>query len=347
MGTPNTKNGQVDLSAVEETIDGISKMSKVTKTVIIKSTVPPNTNNELSKKYANLNFISSPEFLREGSAIADCFSPDRVIVGSRNSDDLALITKIYAQFNISTEKFLHMDSATAEITKYASNIFLATRISLINELSRVCEKSGADIEVLKIGLGLDPRIGNKYLNPGIGYGGSCFPKDTEAFLNYATTLGENLKITKAVKETNEYQIKHFAEKIIGYFRTMKYEKTICIWGVSFKPDTDDVREAPALKLIDYLLADNLKLHIFDPKSSDNLTYLFMDNPQVKVFKNAFEAIKNTDALVIATEWKEFAAADLNEVKAFLKFPVVFDGRNIFDPVEMKNLGFEYYSVGRA
>lgn len=378
VGTPNNSLGHVDLTAIEAVLNEISRLSITqtnsslvsVKTIIIKSTVPPGTNNRLSEKYANFNFISSPEFLREGSAIYDCLNPDRIIVGSTGrqqsnahpraqaDDDMKLIQKIYAEFNFKDEKFVAMDSITAELTKYAANIFLATRISLMNEFSRVCEKSGADIEKLKHGLGLDRRIGPEFLNAGIGYGGSCFPKDIDAFLSYASTLNESLLLTRAVKETNDQQIKTFAEKIIKHFKsvdTASTQTTLCLWGAAFKPETDDLREAPALKLIEYLLAQdinldiklNIKLNIYDPKSTLHLTNFFKDNESIKVFKNSYDALAGTDALIIATEWNEFKSANLEEIKKLLKKPVIFDGRNIFTPATMREMGFDYFSVGRA
>ena len=359
VGTPNDQNGEVDLSAVESVLMDVSRLTTtnsntnsaaITKTIIIKSTVPPGTNKKLSEKYPNFKFISSPEFLREGSAIYDCLNPDRIIIGSHpehTNDDLKLFKNIYEQFGLAENKFIQMDTVTAEMTKYAANIFLAARVSLMNEFSRVCEKAGADIELLKKGLSLDHRIGNEFLNAGIGYGGSCFPKDLEAFNCYATGLKENLKLTNAIRKTNDLQLANFGFKIVAYHKAANIQNpTICLWGATFKPDTDDLREAPALKLVALLLSRSFKLHIYDPKASSALTDLFKDEPNIKIFKNSYEALEGTDALVIATEWNEFRSANPIEIKKHLKNPVIFDGRNLFSPPQMRELGFKYFSVGR-
>ena len=359
VGTPNDQKGEIDLSAVESVLVDVSRLTTtnsntnsaaITKTIIIKSTVPPGTNKKLSEKYPNFKFISSPEFLREGSAIYDCLNPDRIIIGSHpehTNDDLKLFKNIYEQFGLAENKFIQMDTVTAEMTKYAANIFLAARVSLMNEFSRVCEKAGADIELLKKGLSLDHRIGNEFLNAGIGYGGSCFPKDLEAFNFYATGLNENLKLTNAIRKTNDLQLANFGFKIVAYHKAANIQNpTICLWGATFKPDTDDLREAPALKLVALLLSRSFKLHIYDPKASSALTDLFKDEPNIKIFKNSYEALEGTDALVIATEWNEFRSANPIEIKKHLKNPVIFDGRNLFSPPQMRELGFKYFSVGR-
>lgn len=359
VGTPNDQKGEVDLSAVESVLVDVSRLTTtnsntnsaaITKTIIIKSTVPPGTNKKLSEKYPNFKFISSPEFLREGSAIYDCLNPDRIILGSHpehTNDDLKLFKSIYEQFGLAENKFIQMDTVTAEMTKYAANIFLAARVSLMNEFSRVCEKAGADIELLKKGLSLDHRIGNEFLNAGIGYGGSCFPKDLEAFNCYATGLNENLKITNAIRKTNDLQLANFGFKIVAYHKAANIQNpTICLWGATFKPDTDDLRDAPALKLVALLLSRSFNLHIYDPKATSALTEMFKAQPNVKIFKNSYEALEGTDALVIATEWNEFRSANPIEIKKHLKNPVIFDGRNLFSPPQMRELGFKYFSVGR-
>lgn len=343
VGTPNHSDGRIDLSAIHQAVEKIAQLSSA-KTIIIRSTVPPKTNLKLSEQYKSLSFISSPEFLREGSAIDDELHPDRIIIGSDNPEHLELFKKIFINFEIDENKFIQMDSTTAELTKYAANIFLAARISLINEFSRICEKTGADIQTLKLGLSLDPRIGKEFLNSGLGYGGSCFPKDIDALLSHATELKENLKITQAVKETNDLQIENFAKKIIT---KLSGKKTISIWGASFKPDTDDLREAPALKLMDLLLKEGLKIKVYDPKAGLSLQKIFLGNSSVCVSESSYAALEKSDALVIATEWSEFQQCDLSKVKSLLNNPIIFDGRNIFSPHKMKDLGFNYHSIGRA
>ena len=344
VGTPNLPNGQVDLSALNSVIREISQKSQSSKTIIIRSTVPIGTNKQLAQQYKNLRFISSPEFLREGSAIKDCLRPDRIVVGSDDPVDLILFRDIFANFDVKNEQFLFMDPASAEMSKYAANIFLAARVSLINELSQICDKTGADIKNIQKVLGTDPRIGRDFINAGLGYGGSCFPKDIEAFLT-AQSDGNNLAVTTAVKDTNEHQMEFFAEKIINHFQDKK-EKTLCIWGLSFKPETDDLREAPALKLINILLQNHFKLNLYDPKTTKKISIMFHENPSVRIFENAAEALNQSDALAVCTEWNEFINYAPAEIKSHLKAPVVFDGRNIYSPEKMKALGITYYGVGR-
>lgn len=349
VGTPNLNTGQADIRAIESVVDQISRYSDLPTLfqIIIRSTAPPETNKYLSKKYPSLHFITSPEFLREGSALSDGLNPDRIIIGTDSNPeaDLALFKEIYKNFKLNPEKYFLMNSVSAEMTKYAANIFLAARVSLINEFSRVCEKNGADIHMIKNGLGADKRIGSEFLNAGLGYGGSCFPKDIEAYLHYSLNLNEDLKITKSVKETNALQIYKFTEKIISCLKNNFYKK-VCLWGASFKPETDDLRGSPSLKIISALIENGFTVNIFDPEAHNSLKALFNNRKEIFIYTDKYEALAQTEALIIATEWSEFISCDLSQVKHAMLQPNVFDGRNIFDPENMKSLGFNYVGVGR-
>ncbi|AGH95693.1 UDP-glucose dehydrogenase family protein [Pseudobdellovibrio exovorus] len=346
VGTPNTLNRSADLSSFEKLIASINNHSSSPKTIIIRSTVPPGTQSRLTQKYPKHRFISSPEFLREGSAIHDCLNPDRIIVGSNDHEDLNLFKELYTGFKLQSEQFLFMDPTSAEMSKYASNIFLAARVSLMNEFSRICAKNSADIKQVQRSLAADHRIGDKFLNAGLGYGGSCFPKDLEAFVHYARELHEDTVITSAVHHTNQLQIQNFAEKIVQSLSSYNKAQPIAIWGLSFKPNTDDLREAPALKVADILLQKGHKLKLYDPKANGNLVKHYQHDSQVIVCATAEEAVKDCSGLVICTEWSEFLNADLQHIKSLMKYPIIFDGRNIYSPEKMKSLGFKYYAVGR-
>lgn len=348
VGTPIDNLGHSDTSSLISALEAIDKCTESSsKTIIIKSTVNPNTTLQLSKKYKRHTFVSSPEFIREGSAIKDCLNPDRILIGSTNksesSNNLRLFKEMYQHFNLKKEIFVETDSTTAELIKYSSNVFLAARISLINEFSVLAEKTGADIDQLQFALGLDPRIGNHYLSPGLGFGGSCLPKDAFALVQFGNSIDENLLMTNAIIQTNFNQLNRFIEKIIN--KVERSSKKICIWGTAFKPNTDDMRDSAALKIISKLIQAKYKIHLYDPKCSHQLSLIFKNQPEVSVFTDAFEALKNADALVVCTEWDEFINADLTKIKTHLNSPVVFDGRRIFKNNLMRQLGFDYYSIG--
>lgn len=345
VGTPNSASGEIDLQYVESAVSQVAALSTKSKTVILRSTVPPGTNQSLSLKFPKIDFISSPEFLREGSAVHDGLHPERLIVGSNKADHLKLFQEMYKNFEIAPSQIIQMDPASAELSKYAANVFLATRISLINEFSRICEKTGANIQQIKKAIGMDSRIGSEFLNAGIGYGGSCFPKDIDALINFAASLNEKLNIVQATKETNESQVCIFAEKIKVRFKDSA-SKNLALWGASFKPETDDLREAPSLKLISLLCSAGFNLNIYDPKATTALSEHFKNNSQIKISTTAQLAVNKADALVIVTEWPEFGSFDMTQLKSSLKNSIVFDGRNQLNPQKMKQLGFEYYSVGR-
>lgn len=346
VGTPNLADGRIDLTSFTNVIGQIASV-KSKKTIIIRSTITPQTNLKLAAEFPDLHFISSPEFIREGSAVADCFNPDRIIIGTRNSvDDLKLFQNLYENFNISTQQFVVMDPTSAEMTKYAANIFLAARVSMMNELARVCEKNGADIQQIKNGIGMDRRIGAEFLNAGLGFGGSCFPKDLEAFIHYGKSIDENLLMTAATSQTNAQQIKQFGQKIKTYFNGKSLTKNIAIWGLSFKPETDDLRHSPSLALVNDLLKDGFKLNLYDPKAAASLKIMFHGNSNIKVHDDSFATLKDCNALVISTEWSQFVSSDLQSVKKNLNHPAIFDGRNSLDPKKAKQAGLEYFSVGR-
>lgn len=357
VGTPSDFDGSTDLRYVLQVADSIARFMNSDKVVVVKSTVPVGTCEKvelviktvLQQRGADFKFtvVSNPEFLREGAAVDDCLYPSRVIVGVRDDDSKQVLLNLYRPFVEETSQILFMDLQSSEMTKYASNAMLATRISFMNEISRVCEIAGANIDLVKKGMGLDPRIGSQFLNAGIGYGGSCFPKDVKALIKTADDLGVDLSILKSVEGANEDQQSHFVKRILSYFQGDITGKTIAVWGLAFKPGTDDLREAPALNLIEKLLYYGARIQAADPIALEGARKLLGFEKRVLLFENFYEALKGADALVIVTEWPEFKGADFSAVKAVLKRPVIFDGRNIFQTEEMVRLGFDYTSVGKV
>ncbi|MBC7742937.1 MAG: UDP-glucose/GDP-mannose dehydrogenase family protein [Bdellovibrionaceae bacterium] len=346
VNTP-TINSHCDLGSIETAIEQIIADQSRARTILIKSTVPPGTHLKYKEKYQrySVKFISNPEFIREGHAISDVRNPDRIVLGLSQGQDIELIKNIYRPFIKSDEQLILMDPTSAELTKYAANIMLASRISLMNEISRLSERVGADIESVRRGVGSDHRIGSEFLRAGLGYGGSCFPKDTEALVSIAKSYGEEFNLTRAVADVNVTQIQRFAQKIITHAKENKLN-TLSLWGVTFKPLSNDLREAPALKVISRLLESGLKLQIFDPVAGSDLAGLFGNNPLVTIYPNQYECLKNSDALVIMTEWDEFARPNFEHMKLLLRTATIFDGRNIYDPIEMRKLQFSYFSIGR-
>jgi UDPglucose 6-dehydrogenase len=341
VGTPNNSSGLTDTSAIELILQELDQAGPAQRPVVIKSTTPPGTNEKLSQRFKNLLLMTSPEFLREGSALQDALSPNRVVVGCDHSLPKAkeIFTELYRNFNLEPSRLLWMSSVSAELCKYAANVFLATRVSLINEFSQLAENVGADITEIKKGLMLDPRIGSEFLNCGLGYGGSCFPKDIEALLSYSEQSGLNLPITKATQQLNRIQLDYFLKKIVTH--TDPTHGALAILGLSFKPDTDDLREAPALKLIEQLIQLGYKLKVYDPKARHSPRA-----GSVEVCSNAESALKDSQAAVFCTEWPEFYELSPMTLKNSLKTPLVFDGRNIFAPHTMRLAGLSYHSVGR-
>jgi UDPglucose 6-dehydrogenase len=291
--------------------------------------------------------VSNPEFLREGVAVDDFMKPDRVVVGTSNERAKKVMTDLYAPFVRSGNPVIFMDEKSAELTKYAANSFLAVKISFMNEIARLCEKVGADVDMVRKGIGSDERIGKRFLFPGIGYGGSCFPKDVQAIVKSASDVDYDFEILNAVINVNEAQKLFLIPKIKTYFNNDLKGKHFAMWGLSFKPNTDDIREAPALYMISELLKAGATVTAFDPEGMHNVQTQTEEGKQIQFASNQYEALQNADALIIATEWSEFRTPEFEKIAAALKNKVIFDGRNVYDREQMKELGFHYESVGRA
>lgn len=348
VGTPQKRNGAVNLSYVENVADDIGKNLKNYTIIVNKSTVPVGTGaiikKIIRKNYAgDFDIVSNPEFLREGSAFSDFMNPERIVIGTDIAKSKRIINNLYGLFDC---PIVNTSIETAEMIKYASNAFLATKISFINEIANVCERVGADVEEVAYAMGLDSRIGNKFLNAGIGYGGSCFPKDVKALHNIALDNNYSFKLLKSVVKVNNDQkllIVNKAENLLGDLDNKK----ICIWGLAFKPNTDDTRESAAMDIIKALHRKNAIVNAYDPMA-DYKNFVLNNNFRKKIifYFDKYSALENCDALIIATEWDEFKNAYLKKVKKLLKKPNIIDGRNIYNPDKMKKLGFKYLSVGR-
>ncbi|MFD0697177.1 UDP-glucose dehydrogenase family protein [Paenibacillus sp. GCM10027628] len=347
VGTPTLDSGDVDMSQVRSVIASMLPHMTSPKIIVMKSTVPVGTGRwveqqirELAPRHVQIHVVSNPEFLREGSAIHDTFHPDRIVIGSKDAEAGARIASIHA--SIQTE-LLMTDRESAELIKYASNAFLAAKISFINEMAHVCEKVGADVRLVAKGMGLDRRIGPHFLNAGIGYGGSCFPKDTRAQLKIAQNVDYDFKILRAVIEVNQLQRERFVSKIQRTLGDLD-GKRIAIMGLSFKPNTDDLRDAPALDIIAALQKLGATISAYDPAATGHALHLLSN---VSLHTNPYDALEHADAMVIATEWEPIRQLNYNVVKDLLKQPIIIDGRNMFEPEEMSKLGFTYLSIGRA
>ncbi len=346
VGTPSNPDGSPDLSYVENVAREIAKYLDSYKVVVEKSTVPVETAEWIKKtiqryKKNNVGFdvVSNPEFLREGSAVKDFLYPDRIVIGVESEKAKKIMLKLYQK--IKSPKII-VDTKSAELIKHASNSFLATKISFINAVANICELSGADVEKVALGMGLDKRIGKDFLKAGVGYGGSCFPKDVDAFIWISEKLGYDFSLLKEVKKINEKQKELFAKKIEDTLWILK-EKMIGILGLSFKPNTDDIREAPSIYIIKTLKQKGAKIKAYDPKAIQKMKQVF---PDIEYCDNPYEVAKNSDCLVILTEWPEFKKLDFKKIKKLLNQPIIIDGRNIFDPQKMTKLGFIYKCVGR-
>ncbi len=349
VGTPQADHGGADLSGVWAVGRQVAECLRSPKIVVIKSTVPVGTNCELARRMSEVTRVpfdvaSNPEFLKEGAAIEDFNKPDRVVVGVRKPEVGDRLHALYAPFLRTDRPFLVMSPESAEMTKYVANCLLATKISFINEMANLCEAYQADINDVRRGIGHDQRIGFHFLHPGVGYGGSCFPKDIRAVIHMAQSRGLPARMMEAVDEVNEAQKDVLFHKIESYFAGSIRGKTIAIWGLAFKPRTDDIREAPALVLIDSLLQAGAHLRVHDPEALANVRALYGD--QLTYCDRPYGALEQADALVIATEWNEFRNPDFEIMARLLRQPVVFDGRNVFDPARMSALGFTYHGMGR-
>lgn len=352
VGTPPSSDGSADLSQIKEVALSLAEVIDDYKVIVTKSTVPVGTNRWIKqlidankKTDASIDIISNPEFLREGNAVEDFMHPDRVIIGGESAYAIAIIKDIYRPLYLAETPFIITNLETAELIKYASNAFLATKISFINEIANFCEKVGADVTVVAKAMGLDPRIGAKFLNPGPGFGGSCFPKDVKALVQQGRQLNSPFKILEAVLEINEKQKMRAVEKL-EYFLGDLRDKTIAILGLSFKPNTSDVRESPALTVVNQLHQRGAKIRVYDPVAMEEFKKAIGQIP-VEYSSSPEEAVKSADALVILTEWNEFRFLELPKIKSLMKSPVLIDMRNIYEPEIVKKLGFSYAGIGRS
>jgi len=350
LPTPQDEDGSADLSYVENVAHELGKLIDSYKMIVNKSTVPVGTSDrvqEIVSSYTNVEFdvVSNPEFLREGYAVKDFMEPQRIIIGSKSEKAKKLLSKLYKPFISVKRPIIFMDERSSELTKYASNTFLATKITFMNEVANLCERIGADVDMVRIGMGSDARIGNRFLFPGIGYGGSCFPKDVNALVKSSDSADYDFKILKSVLNVNATQKKSLVPKVDRYFNNNLSGKKIAIWGLSFKPNTDDIREAPAIDVInELLLKDTIQISAYDPEAMPNIKRIYGD--KINFATNAYEALDNADCLLICTEWSEFVSPNFNRMKSLMKNSVIFDGRNIFDLEVMSTNGFYYESVGR-
>jgi len=350
LPTPPGEDGSADLSYILNVADKLGDIITSYKVIIDKSTVPVGTAekvaNVLSKKldHSLFDVVSNPEFLREGVAVDDFLKPDRVVIGTNSEKARKLLRQLYDPFVRQGNPIYFMDERSAEMTKYAANSYLATRISFMNEIANLCEKVGANVDNVRIGMGSDSRIGKRFLFPGVGYGGSCFPKDVQALVHTANEYNYDFKILKSVMNVNTVQKTVLSKKIFDYFGGDLKGKTIGIWGLAFKPNTDDIREAPALYIIDELLDHGAEVLAFDPEGMPNVAKIYGN--RIKLVNEMYEAVDGVDALAIVTEWSEFRTPSFSIMSKLMKNNIIFDGRNVYDLESMHEVGFEYYSIGR-
>jgi UDPglucose 6-dehydrogenase len=359
VGTPQDESGAADMTYVENVARDVGEFIEEYKIVVLKSTVPVGTCDSVKKIIRDrltargltveFDVVSNPEFLKEGDAINDFMKPDRVVIGTDNVRTAELMKELYSPFAMEREKLITMDNRSAEMTKYAANAMLATRISFMNEIANICERVGADVSLVRRGIGSDRRIGYSFIYPGIGYGGSCFPKDMKALINTAKENQWDAGLLMAVDDVNRRQRQIMADKVVRYYEDHGGigGKTLAVWGLAFKPNTDDVRESPALAILSILVKKGARVQAYDPEAIRSAKRVLGENPKVSYFDNPYDALAGADALLLLTEWRLFRKPDFERVKKLLKMPVIFDGRNQYDPVEMKNKGFVYICVGRG
>ena len=350
LPTPPGEDGSADLKYVLGVAKDLGNILTDYKVIVDKSTVPVGTAEKVHQAIAanckvDFDVVSNPEFLREGVAVEDFMKPDRVVIGTSSERAKKVMSDLYAPYVRQGNPIIFMDEKSAELTKYAANSFLATKISFMNEIAQLCERLGADVDMVRKGIGSDERIGKRFLFPGIGYGGSCFPKDVQALIKSSEDVNYNFQILKAVEEVNEVQKLHLVPKINAYFNNNLAGKHFALWGLAFKPNTDDIREAPALYLIEALTAAGATVTAFDPEGMPNVK-LQIGN-LINYADNQYDALLNADALVIATEWSEFRTPDFEKIDAALKNKAIFDGRNLFEVKEIREKGYHYESVGRS
>jgi len=350
VGTPSAPDGSADISAVLKAAEEIGENLSDYRIIATKSTVPLGTYKKVteiikSKTDKPFDYVSNPEFLKEGAAVDDFMCPDRIIIGTTNPAVKEIMRQLYSSFMRKRNRILFMDPASAEMTKYAANTMLATRISLMNEISELCEKLEVDVELVRQGIGSDSRIGPAFLFPGVGFGGSCFPKDVRALIYTGSEHGVDMAVTKAVQQVNIRAHERFAQRIQEYFAGREGQTVVAVWGLAFKAKTDDVRESPAIFCIKKLLESKMKIKAYDPEAA-SVAMEALDG-KIEIFQNGYDALDDADALVIFTDWQEFRNPDFGVIAGRLKKPVIFDGRNLYDPSYVRKQGFEYYSVGRA
>lgn len=354
VGTPQDEDGSADLKYVLKVAEQIGKHMNGPKVVVDKSTVPVGTADKVRAEIAkhtsfDFDVVSNPEFLKEGSALEDFMKPDRVVIGAETVESAEIMRELYEPFMRTGNPILMMDVKSAEVTKYAANAMLATKISFMNEIANLCEEVGADVTNVRKGIGSDERIGPHFLFPGVGYGGSCFPKDIRALARTAREHEVELQIVNAVDRVNNAQKTRIARKVVAHFgsEAAVKGKKLALWGLAFKPKTDDMREAPSLTVIEQLTAMGATIAAYDPEAMEVTKTLLANNKSVTFVEHNYDALEGADALLIVTEWNEFRRPNFGKMQQMLKSPVIFDGRNLFDPSKMKRLGFAYYSIGRS
>lgn len=349
LPTPPGEDGSADLKYILGVANDIGEIIQEYKVIVDKSTVPVGTADKVREAIARnykgeFDVVSNPEFLREGVAVDDFMKPDRIVIGASSERAKNLMGELYAPFVRQGNPILYMDERSAELTKYAANSFLATKISFMNEIAQLCERMGANVDMVRRGIGSDERIGKRFLFPGIGYGGSCFPKDVKALIHSAEQLNYNFTILHAVEMVNANQKLHLISKIKSFYNNKISGKHFAVWGLAFKPNTDDIREAPALDIIESLLSLGATVSVFDPEAIKNVQQLMKS--RIQYAENMYSSLTKADALIIATEWSEFRTPDFEQIKNELRSPTIFDGRNLFEPSQMKKMEFQYFSIGR-
>ena len=357
VGTPPGEDGSADLRHVLEVARTIGERLERYAVVITKSTVPVGTADKVRERVSSVlaargarvefDVAANPEFLKEGAAIEDFMKPDRVVVGTDSPRATELLRTLYEPFTRNHDRLIVMDIRSAELTKYAANAMLATRISFMNELAHIAERVGADIERVRLGIGSDPRIGYRFIYPGTGYGGSCFPKDVKALIRSARDVGYDARIMQSVEAVNEHQKSLLVRKLLKVLPGPLAGRTFALWGLAFKPDTDDMREAPSRVIIDALLAAGAQVRAYDPIAMEEAGRLYGDKSNFALAHDAYEAVAGAEALLIVTEWREFRSPDFERLRQLLAAPRIFDGRNLYDPAQLAKLGFEYYAIGRG
>lgn len=357
VGTPPDEDGSADLQYVQAVARSIGRYMRDYRVVVNKSTVPVGTADTvrdaiaavLAERQSALEFdvVSNPEFLKEGAAIEDFMKPDRIVIGTDNPRTTELLRALYAPFNRNHDRLVCMDIRSAELTKYAANAMLATKISFMNELANLAERLGADIEKVRLGIGSDPRIGYHFIYPGCGYGGSCFPKDVTALERIARDVGYEAQLLQAVEGVNDRQKQRLHQKLAAYFGGTLKGRTFAVWGLAFKPNTDDMREASSRALMEALWADGASVRAFDPVAMDETARIYGERPDLVLCESPDAALRGADALVIVTEWNVFRSPDFDHIKATLKHPAIFDGRNLYDPARLKALDIDYFAIGRG